>query len=160
VSEMLFKTINYRGGVLRFRIPSEWAEEYEDAGGGMFYEPGDDTGTLRVNVTTMEGPQDKNLNVDGLVRQFSSAPEFFGAIPVRLRDDAIIFRYDMPGEESGRTITVHCWSILQVVAPRNFRHVLFTYTLPPDTPPCAAEMDVLDREIAAVQLSSKLGRVM
>jgi hypothetical protein len=157
---MLFKTINYRGGVLRFRIPSDWVEEYEDSGGGTFYEPGDDAGTLRVNVTTLEGPPGRNPTVDRLVEQFASAPEFFGATPVHLGEDAIIFRYDMPGEERGRTITVHCWSILQVVAPRNFRHVLFTYTLPPDTPACAAEMDVLDREIAAVQLSPRLGKVM
>ena len=40
------KTINYRGGVVRFRVPADWQEEYEDAGGGTFYAPGDDTGTL------------------------------------------------------------------------------------------------------------------
>ena len=38
------KTINYRGGVVRFRIPASWNEEYEEAGGGTFYAPGDDSG--------------------------------------------------------------------------------------------------------------------
>ncbi|HMI53316.1 MAG TPA: hypothetical protein VK525_17510 [Candidatus Saccharimonadales bacterium] len=37
------KTINYRGGVVRFRIPADWVEEYEEAGGGTFYKPGDNT---------------------------------------------------------------------------------------------------------------------
>ncbi len=47
-----FKTINYRGGLVRFRIPTDWIEEYEPEGGGMFYADGPDTGTLRLNVLT------------------------------------------------------------------------------------------------------------
>jgi hypothetical protein len=50
------KVITYRGGLVRFRIPAAWREEYEDAGGGIFYAPGDDTGTLRISVLTMEAP--------------------------------------------------------------------------------------------------------
>jgi hypothetical protein len=44
------KTINYRGGVVRFRIPADWTEEYEDVGGGTFYKPGKNTGTLRLRA--------------------------------------------------------------------------------------------------------------
>jgi hypothetical protein len=35
-----FKTIVYRGGIVRFRIPAHWIEEYEHEGGGTFYEEG------------------------------------------------------------------------------------------------------------------------
>lgn len=44
---------------------------------------------------------------------------------------------------------------------KNFRHVLFTYTLLADhfsDPASIAEMDLLDREIEAAQLSPRLGR--
>jgi hypothetical protein len=32
------KTIVYRGGVVTFRIPAHWQEEYSDIEGGTFYE--------------------------------------------------------------------------------------------------------------------------
>jgi hypothetical protein len=66
------KTINYRGGVIRFRIPSDWLEEYEDAGGATFHKPGEETGTLRVNVITGEGPPEKLLSADTLGEVFAS----------------------------------------------------------------------------------------
>src|SRR3954471_16013798 len=53
------KTITYRGGLVRFRIPADWQEEYEEAGGGTFYAPDDQSGALRLNVLTMEAPPEK-----------------------------------------------------------------------------------------------------
>ena len=105
---MLLKTINYRGGIIRFQIPNDWVEEYEDVGGGTFYKPGDDTGTLRVNVM------------------------------------------------------IRCWRILQALPPKNFRNVLFTYTVLADrfsSPASIEDMDLLDREIAAVQFAPKVGQL-
>jgi hypothetical protein len=155
------KTINYRGGVIRFRIPSDWLEEYEDAGGGTFYKPGEETGTLRVNVTTGEGPPEKLLTVDNLAELTASGS--YGATPVHFGQNAILLRYDMPGEERGHSLTIRCWGILQVLPPKNFRHVLFTYTLLADhfsNLASIAEMELLDREIEAAQLSPRLGRLM
>ena len=51
------KTISYRGGVVTFQIPSTWIEEYEEQGGGTFYEDSPDSGTLRLNVMTFKTPQ-------------------------------------------------------------------------------------------------------
>ena len=48
------KPIVYRGGVVTFRIPSHWREEYSDIEGGTFYEDGTDAGTLRLRITTMK----------------------------------------------------------------------------------------------------------
>ncbi len=31
------KQINYRGGIVRFQIPSSWVEESEEDGGGIFF---------------------------------------------------------------------------------------------------------------------------
>jgi hypothetical protein len=157
------KTINYRGGVIRFRIPSDWLEEYEDAGGGTFYKPGVETGTLRVNVITGEGPPEKLRTVDDLAGLLTSPSESYGATPIQFGENAVIFRYDMPGEERGQSLTIRCWGILQALPPKNFRHVLFTYTLLTDQfsdPARIAEMDLLDREIEAALLSPRLGRLM
>jgi len=48
------KTINYRGGIVRFRVPSSWLEEYKPEGGGTFYEDASDAGILRLNVLGFE----------------------------------------------------------------------------------------------------------
>ncbi len=51
-----WKTIEYRGGLVTFRIPSDWVEEYEADGGGAFYAEKPDSGTLRLNVNTLRSP--------------------------------------------------------------------------------------------------------
>jgi hypothetical protein len=48
------KLITYRGGIAIFEVPNSWVEEYESKGGGTFYEPRDDSGTLRLNVLGFE----------------------------------------------------------------------------------------------------------
>jgi hypothetical protein len=152
------KTINYRGGVVRFRILSDWLEEYEDEGGGAFCKPGEESGTLRVNVTTGEGPNEKLLTVDDLAELTASVSH--GAPPVHFGQSAVLLRYDMPEKERGRSLTIRCWGIVQVLPPKSFRHVLFTYTLLADRfsdPDNIAEMELLDREIEAAQVSPRLG---
>jgi len=52
------KTINYRGGVVTFRIPSSWKEEYSDTDGGTFFEDKPDSGTFRIKVITLRSPSE------------------------------------------------------------------------------------------------------
>ncbi len=47
------KKITYRGGLISFQIPKDWIEEYEENGGGTFYEDSQESGTLRINVLTV-----------------------------------------------------------------------------------------------------------
>src|SRR5438552_168389 len=56
IMEWNFKTISYRGGIVTFRIPSHWREEYEPNGGGTFYDDNPDSATLRLNVITAKAP--------------------------------------------------------------------------------------------------------
>jgi hypothetical protein len=159
---MLLKTINYRGGIIRFQIPNDWVEEYEDVGGGTFYKPGDDTGTLRVNVMTGEGPPDKLVTVSGLAELLTSASTGRGAAPIGLGENAVMIRYYTAGEERGQPLMIRCWRILQALPPKNFRNVLFTYTVLADrfsSPASIEDMDLLDREIGAVQFAPKVGQL-
>src|ERR1035438_6693902 len=56
--EPAMKTIVYRGGVVTFRIPAHWREEYSDFEGGTFYEDRPDSGTLRLKIITMSTPKE------------------------------------------------------------------------------------------------------
>lgn len=78
-------------------------------------------------------------------------------------ENSVIFRYDMPVGERGRPLAIRGWGILHILPLKNFRHVLFTYSLPADQvsdPACIVEMDLLDREMAAAELSRRVGRWM
>ena len=74
------KTIEYRGGIARFQIPESWVEEYEPRGGGTFYEPGDDTGTLRINV----------LDFERKAKDANSNPTAFGILALTRNLDEIL----------------------------------------------------------------------
>jgi hypothetical protein len=158
----MLKTINYRGGVIRFRIPSNWSGEYEEAGGGTFYKPGDQTGTLRVNVITGEGPPGKVVTVDRLTELLRDDCKKHGVDSIPLGDSAVMIRFDMPGEERGQPLKNRCWRIFQALPPVSFRHVLITYTLLPeqfDRPEFREEMEMLKHEITAIQFAPVLGEV-
>ncbi|MGB7848368.1 MAG: hypothetical protein WBL63_22335 [Candidatus Acidiferrum sp.] len=157
----MLKTINYRGGVVRFRIPADWVEEYEDAGGGTFYKPGDDTGTLRLNVLAGTAPPGKLAAAAYLAEQFAGVAAKYGVVPEPLGGSAVMVRYTLPAEERGQSLKIRTWRIFQALPPSNFRHALFTYTLLADQfdhPGSVAEMELLDREIAALELAPVVGQ--
>jgi hypothetical protein len=47
----------YRGGIVTFRIPAHWCEEYSDMEGGTFYGDHSQSGTLRLTIITVEKPK-------------------------------------------------------------------------------------------------------
>jgi hypothetical protein len=51
------KRLEYRGGLVRFELPSHWVEEYEPEGGGTFYDNTIEAVTLRLNVLSFQAPQ-------------------------------------------------------------------------------------------------------
>src|SRR5262245_5238768 len=66
VDEDGMKTIRYRGGVVNFRIPAHWEEEYEEEGGGTFYDEDVDAGTfeLRTMLLSSKDPVTTNIARD------------------------------------------------------------------------------------------------
>jgi hypothetical protein len=154
------KTINYRGGVVRFRIPSGWVEEYEEEGGGTFYEPGDDTGTLRIGIITAELPRGRNVQAS-LYDLMSSTAKKYGQPVVPLPNRVTMLRYDIVSVDQGQRIKMRNWQLAHPLPAQQARHALFTYTLKEtqfDQPRFAEELLILDREIAACEFANVLGR--
>lgn len=153
------KTITYRGGLVRFRIPANWIEEYEESGGGTFYEPGNDSGTLRLNILTFKGPADKPIASqaagDAPLRESREK-----GVPVeRLRESAALLRVDGECEEHGERLKIRYWRIAWVSPPMHFHMAIFSYTLLAwqfNDPAFAAELALLDRELR----QSELARVL
>ncbi|HEY8203857.1 MAG TPA: hypothetical protein VIF81_03940 [Pyrinomonadaceae bacterium] len=151
-----FKTINYRGGIVTFRIPSNWREEYEPEGGGTFYDDNPDSGTLRLNVITAKAPMPITAQsgpdiLAGLVR----ASEIAESLP----NNCALARYEQRTEEQGHPIHITYWSIAQPLPPSHARVATFSYTMRAhqrNDPHFQAELDMLDREIRAVTFAPML----
>ena len=156
------KTIVYRGGVVRFRIPADWHEEYEPAGGGTFYAPGDETGTLRLNIATFGAPADKTLSAndaEGFLAPFASKYR----VPVQtLRPGVAMIRYDLPAKDRGRKFKIRYWQVAQVIPSGHVRRFLFSYTVLAklfDDWLLRHEMDLLEREFSMAEFAPVLGQV-
>ena len=156
------KTIVYRGGVVRFRIPADWQEEYEPAGGGTFYAPGDETGTLRLNVTTFGAPPGEALTADDAEGFLTSFASKYDVSVQPLRPGIAMIRYDLPSKESGHALTIRYWQVAQVIPPGHVRQSLFSYTVLAkmfDDWLIRHEMDLLEREISVAEFAPVLGQV-
>ena len=151
-----FKTINYRGGIVIFRIPAKWREEYEPQGGGAFYDDNPDSGTLRLNVITAKAPMPITAE---------SGPDILAGLvgtselPETLANNCALVRYDQRAEEQGHPLLITCWSVAQPLPPSHARVATFSYTMRAHQrkdPQFQAELDMLDREIRAATFAARL----
>ena len=148
------KTIRYRNGVIEFRIPSGWKEEYSDMDGGTFYDPRPDSGTLRLKVTTAtrpdEAPKSAASVLEDLVRSQVDL----------LPNQNALAKFDQSATEDGRKIKIFYWLLSNVIAPVHVRVANFSYTILTDqdgNPTVAEEIRMLDREIRAAVFSREIG---
>jgi len=149
------KPIVYRGGLVSFAIPAHWRDEYEAQGGGTFYEAGEHTGTLRLNVISFERPD--VMALDAATRQiFDDGPHEVlpCGFPMRQRMAQT--------EEQGTPLHIHRWEILVPVSgPRTrFRMVCFTHTVEvaqEGTPRTKDELTMINALVRAAIYSTELG---
>ena len=117
------KLIVYRGGIVSFRLPVHWTEEYEPEGGGTFYDAArPDSGTLRLNVLSLKPPD--GVNAEQATEQVFPAGTF-----ERLAS-GVTLRYRVaPAEERGMPLHLHRWDVAVPVPPTSLRVVHFVYTV-------------------------------
>jgi hypothetical protein len=154
------KTVSYRGGVVTFRIPADWDEEYEPDGGGTFYDKAPDSGTFRLDIITAESPEPVTVE---------SAPEVLsslgGAAPgnvERLPNGCALVRYTERATENGERLFITFWSVAHVIPPRHARVATFSFTLldrQRKDPRFQQQVELLDREIWACVFAAELGEM-
>jgi hypothetical protein len=146
------KTVNYRGGLVRFSIPANWLEEYEPEGGGTFYEDRPDSGTLRLNVLSFDSP---DKPADEMAR--TAFPQ---ETVERLPSGFSMRRYVKSANEKGQALDIHRWEIAVPVPPHGLRLVCFTHTIlagqQSDTR-IATELKLLDASIRCAEFSQQPG---
>lgn len=116
------KPVLYRGGLVSFHIPERWREEYEETGGGTFYEDKPGSGTLRLNVLSFEKQQP--LTTDDATR------EVFAGEPHEILPCGFSMRhYVKEAEEQGTPLRLYRWEVLVPVSPTRWRLACFTHTV-------------------------------
>jgi hypothetical protein len=151
------KTINYRGGVVEFRIPSTWKEEYSDTEGGTFYEERPDSPTFRLKMITAKSPSD--ITRDSAVQLLNSFKQVQGRGECQASGNALA-RYEESGVDRGHRIKIFYWIVCNPVPPRTVRIATFSYTVLQSQERDARivqDLELLDREIRAAEFSAEPG---
>lgn len=126
MSESL-KEINFNDGVIKFKIPSNWKEEYGKDGKGAFYEDAPDTGTLRLQVITMEAPSDAKGNL--LVLALSSIPDVDQQDIEMLGNGNALAHAVQRSDEDGKEYTLYWWYLANYVPPNFVRMANYSYAI-------------------------------
>ena len=153
---MKMKAIVYRGGVLRFRIPASWKEEYSDVDGGTFYEDVPHSGTLRVKVITLEiSAESGGVSLPKVLEPLPQHLEKSQEDVQYVGENALV-RYDEPSVEKGTRLRIFYWVLANPVHPRNARVVTFSYTVldsQTNRAQLQPELDMLNAEILRTEFA-------
>ena len=154
--EVPSKLIDYRNGIVRFRVPRHWREDYDPSGGATFYEDSPDSGTLRVHSLTFEAeaPLPDDVAFEALSR--SAEP---GKVE-RLQNEMAIARSEKSAEDELGPIFVRSWQVAVPVPPNEVRIVVFSYTVGSDRlsdPLVQNELEALDSAVRLAEYSREPG---
>jgi hypothetical protein len=127
-SDANLKEISYRGGLVTFRVPAHWVEEYGRDGGAMFYEDAPNSPTFRFEVISAQSPS---------VITCADAPkvlaELANTAPVDeievLSNGNALVKYVQSPIDRGQMLHITYWSVAQVIPSNNIRIATFSYTL-------------------------------
>ena len=152
------KTILYQGGIVQFRIPEDWKEEYEKEGGGTFYSEEADSGTLRLKILTFKTPP-KSLPKNGYEQLLKESKAGSEAI-TPLKDGNGMRRRQKNFEENGEKLLLYSWDIANVVPPNHYRQAIFTWTIlqsQEKLPEFRQQIQEIENELKDLTFSPTLG---
>tara|TARA_R110002111_G_scaffold204953_3_gene269687 strand:- start:53649 stop:54107 length:459 start_codon:yes stop_codon:yes gene_type:complete len=119
------KEINYRG-ILKFRIPVNWVEEYDEEHGGSFYEDSLKSGTLRLKVISLKTFVDSSsLDATTILNEIIPKGSESTILPNK---NAFKMFYEQT-VDSGHEITIYYWSLVQYIKPNKVRLCNFSFTI-------------------------------
>lgn len=159
------KSIAYRGGLVTFRIPAHWREEYSDLEGGTFYGNDSDSGTLRLTIITVSQhkqvqPPSPLAVLESLVNGLRN--EGVVGTTNERKDGTVIFKYQQATSERGVRLTIFYWITVNAVPPHHARIATFSYTIPHrkrHRSQVQHDVEMLESEIEAASFSAELGVV-
>lgn len=159
------KTIVYRGGVVKFRIPAQWREEYSDIEGGTFYEYRPGSGTLRLTILTLTAPRElQSDSAIDVLQSFVRAMKSEGVEGTTqvLKVGNAVFKYEQAGSERGVNLEIFYWIVANPLPPRRARVATFSYTIlarQRNQSRVRRDLEMIEAEIEAAVFSPEPGVV-
>jgi hypothetical protein len=156
------KTIQYRGGVVSFRIPSFWTEEYQEEGGGTFYDEFEEFGTLRLSTIVVASKNPITTRDAKDMADKRAASE--GGTVEELGGGNWLNTYTQthPETDDDPPLTIRYWEITNPVPPKHLRIALFSYSvatelLEDEDEEVAEELQMLEREVRVCRFAAEIG---
>jgi len=150
--EPKLKTIHYRG-VVTFRIPESWKEEYSDMDGGMFYDEKPGSGTMRLMlISSIHGEAVTPTTAYDSLRAMKSVPGEAEPLP----NGNALATFHRVSFEQGRHVKIVFWIVSNAVPPNKLRTGNFSYAFletQSQDRRIVRDIQVLDREIRRATFS-------
>lgn len=144
------KQIDFLEGLISFRIPENWVEEYkEEELSGAFYEDIPTSGTFRIYLLLLKPP--RPLQKENVGEVLNAINQASGEI-VFLPNGNACKKYVERTDEDDEAITIYYWSLANVYAPDSARLANFSYTIMTQFEEeswVKKEIEFLNREIEA-----------
>jgi hypothetical protein len=156
------KTIRYRGGVVTFRIPEYWEEEYEEEGGGTFYDEDVDAGTLRLNTITAQSKTPVTTHTAREMAQKRATAESGTLTGLGGGNWMVEYTQTYDETEDEGALTIRYWEITNPVPPNHLRVAIFSYSVRTELfegndAEVIDELAMLDRELRLCTFASEIG---
>jgi hypothetical protein len=150
--EFKLKTIDYRG-VVTFRIPESWKEEYSDMEGGTFYADRPGSGTLRLMLISAIMPEEvSHKTAYESLRATKSVPAPAEALP----NGNALARFERASLDQGHRVKIIFWIVNNAVPPRKLRTANFSYAFlesQSEDKRILSEIALLDQEIRGATIA-------
>ncbi len=114
------KEIEYRGGLVRFRIPETWTEEYGAEGGAAFSDPASRQRVLRLHTITAEKPG--RAGREELAFLLGSLRPPGECVLATLPDGQLLLKH----VDAGAGGLLYTWQLARSVSPDKARIAVFT----------------------------------
>jgi hypothetical protein len=116
--------IEYRGGLVRLRIPETWTEEYGADGGAAFSDPASRQRVLRLHTITAEKPG--RAGRDDLAFLLGSLRPPGECVLTSLPDGQLLLKHVDAGREAGADVILYTWQLARSVSADKARIAVFT----------------------------------
>ena len=143
---------------MSFRIPSHWKEEYEENGGGTFYEDSPVSGTLRLNIQTFKGSTG-NLQTCGY-DELTRKPFSDGVEIIRLPSGDGMKKYRNQAMENGESLDLYYWEVAHITPPGKYYLAIFSWTILTEQSGVQRfrdEIEMITNELKQIRFHPELG---
>ncbi len=125
--QQAWKDIRYMRGLVEFQIPDNWIAQYDEWDRGTYFEDSDDSGILRIDVSTLNSKAllDQNSTVDLLIALDEDSTGEFSALP----NGNALHSYTQQVAEGEYELLIYWWVVAKVIDPHHLRLANFSYTI-------------------------------